>query len=205
MMDPETIKQRLASGDKATDLAKEFGVSLRRIYQIRGESKRDPLTPEKIEAIKSAIANGATQRDTAARFRVSRRTISQLVADLDFLPRRQSPGTLPAETIAHILQRFRAGRSTGTIARELNLGVSTVSAVVRRNPNRRLPAGDEIMQAVASEMERRGLTAAGLAKLVTPPPTPEAIVKYMRGEASPSTPVASRILAALGLEIRRAD
>jgi len=203
MTKSEEIRIRLAGGEAAKSIAAALGVSLRRVYQVRGERSREPIDAAKQVAIKSAVSGGMSQREAAAQFGCSRKTIAALCADLDDLPRPAAGSPLPAETVAHIVARHRADRSTGTIARELGLDTSTVRAVIRRNSDARLRPGDDIMQAIRAEMDRRGLTAYGLAQLVSPPPTQTMLYEYLRGEKSPTTPVASRILESLGLEIRR--
>ena len=107
----------------------------------------------------------------------------------------------PGQKFNIVVYRDGAGRSTGTIAKEMGLSPAVIRGVVRRHGTRNLRAGDAIMAAIVAEMDRRGMTAYGLGQLVGSPPTLGTIYEWMRGESTPSTPVASRLLEALGLGI----
>lgn len=196
------ILTRLSAGQSPRQIADELRVSLRRVYQVRGEKKREPIDAVKSTAIRAAVSAGRSQREVAAEFGCSRKTVAALCADLDLAP-VVAAKPLPRETIDHILARSKAGRSPGTIARELGVAVESVRSVIRRHPAPKLREGDEIMRAIVAEMERRGLTAHGLAQLIEPPPTRETLYEYMRGDSSPTTPTASRILVALNLVVRK--
>lgn len=192
----EQIRVRLAAGEAPASIAEAVGLSLRRVYQVRGGGKRNTPSAEQIEAMKSAARGGKSLREISKEFGLNRATVKRHVGDAPLEILREKPGKLSQEDITHILARSAAGRSASTIAKEMEKSRSVVAGVIERRAKVR--DGDDIMRAVSDEMQRRGLTAHGLSQLVAPPPTREMLYEYLRGASSPSTVVASRILTALG-------
>lgn len=206
----QKIKSMLKAGDTPQDIADALKISPRRVYQVRGEKRREPMSPVKAVAIRAAIMAGRSQLDIAGEFKVSKKTVAKIRAELPretaakVLPPPPKPkGRVPAETIAHILARSRANRSVGTIAREVEMNESAVRQILKRHPRTKVRPGDSIMAAIVREMEQRGLSAHGLAELVQPPPTSEVLHNCLRGDSPMITWIASRILEALGLEVRK--
>lgn len=92
-----TILARLKSGDTPTEVAAALKISPRRVYQVRGEKPREPMTPAKAVAIRAALIAGRTIRDVAGEFRVSRKTVSKIRDELPPTKRAPiAPARIPA-------------------------------------------------------------------------------------------------------------
>jgi hypothetical protein len=198
----ELIRIALDGGATPKDIARDMGVSLRRVYQVRGtQTERPRIDAATRDTIARQLAAGVPQRLVAEQTGVTRKVVQSVAREID-TPIPAKHNVLPGEVVTEILRMHRAGSDTHRIAVATGQRVTTVRSVLIRNGGG-LRADDDIMRAIVDEMRLRELKAADLCATMPPPPDLTLVHDYVAGRRSPGTVNASRMLRALGLRIVR--
>lgn len=124
------ILRQIDLGLSVEQIAVSSGVSVRRVYQIRGPERAKPrVGDEQIADIRARHYRGQSIRDIAAELSMSRKTVAAAIGE------QQRPANSPIspDEEAEIMRRTVAGHEPLTIAHEIGRSAAGVRAVIDRD------------------------------------------------------------------------
>jgi transposase len=129
----KTAIERYVKGEKAKDIAKDYGVSIFAIrYHLRkNKSRRKDLIQKRDETICKEYLNGIEANELAKKFKITKARINQILRANKIPLRKYKKPQHPVSL--EIIRLYKKGISRKTIAEMVDRHINQVTAVLIRN------------------------------------------------------------------------
>lgn len=193
-MNAMLLKIRIANGETVEQIAAEFGVSVRRVYQIIGPQKGKPYIDDaKAEEVRRLHRLGRSNREIASELAMSRDSVGKIVG------RQERPNQpLSGEEIETIRRRAAAGHDAAAIARDLDRSGAAV-----RDALERMEREDWIRDLVIARAKELGMNATAIAAATGERVRQDRLAAYMAGEQSISSWMLQWVFQVLKLGLKQ--